>query len=94
MKNKLNPVHPGEILKEELRERGLSATALAHSLDLPVHLITSILSKQTQITLETAFLLSQFFHTSPHFWLNLQESWRIRQAENRLNLSRSIDSDL
>ncbi len=35
MANKMRPVHPGEILRDELNELGLSANALAKALGVP-----------------------------------------------------------
>ena len=42
----MRPVHPGEILREELDELGLSANALANALDVPTNRITAILRGQ------------------------------------------------
>ena len=86
MHNKMNPVHPGEILKEEMQELGLAATVLAQSVGVHANRITSIVNGQRSITPETAILLSQFFKTSPQFWLNLQQTWGLRQAEIHLKL--------
>lgn len=89
MQNKMNPVHPGEILREELHERNLSATALARAMNIPVNRITTIVKGQRNITPETAILLAQYFKTSPEFWLNLQQTWGLRKAETRLELERN-----
>lgn len=86
MQNKMNPVHPGEILQEEMCERELTASALARAMRVPVNRITSIVNGQRNITPETAILLAQFFKTSPEFWLNLQQTWGLRKAEVRLRL--------
>ena len=37
--NGMRPVHPGEILDEEIEELGLSANALAKALDVPTNRI-------------------------------------------------------
>ena len=44
--NSMSPVHPGEILREEIDERDLSATALAQALHIPANRITAILNGQ------------------------------------------------
>ena len=44
VKNGMRPVHPGEILGEELDTLGLSANALARALGVPVNRITLILN--------------------------------------------------
>ena len=80
-KSGLAPVHPGEILGEELNEIGLSASALARAIDVPVNRITAILNGSRGITADTALRLSRYFDTTARFWLNLQQTWQIRQAE-------------
>ena len=45
-KNGMRPVHPGEILREELDEFGLSANALSKALGVPVNRVTMILNGQ------------------------------------------------
>lgn len=77
----MRPVHPGEILTEELQERGMSANALAKALSVPPNRITAILKEQQGITADTALRLSHYFGTTPQFWLNLQKSFELRSAE-------------
>lgn len=80
-KNRMKPVHPGEILREELDELGMSANALSKALDVPVNRITDILNGQRAVTASTALRLSRYFDTTPHLWLNLQKTWELRRAE-------------
>lgn len=79
--NGMRPVHPGEILAEELEELGLSANALAHALYVPTNRITAILKGQRGVTADTALRLSRYFGTTPMFWLNLQKSFELRKSE-------------
>ena len=81
MKNEMKPVHPGEILSDELEELSMSATALAHALAVPTNRVTAILKGQRGITADTALRLSRYFGTSPQLWLNLQKTFELRQAE-------------
>ena len=81
VRNGMRPVHPGEILREELQELGMSANALAKALDVPTNRITSILNGQRGITADTALRLSRYFGTSPHLWQNLQSTYELRTAE-------------
>ena len=80
-KNGMSPVHPGEILREELDALGLSANALARALGVPVNRITLILNGQRGITADTALRLARYFGTTPQLWLNLQQTWELRRAE-------------
>lgn len=79
--NGMRPVHPGEILAEELEELGLSANALAHALCVPTNRITAILKEQRGVTADTALRLSRYFGTTPMLWLNLQKTFELRRAE-------------
>ena len=79
--NGMRPVHPGEILAEELDELGLSANALANALAVPTNRITAILKGQRGVTADTALRLSRYFGTSPRLWLNLQKTFELRVAE-------------
>ncbi len=79
--NGMRPVHPGEILGEELQELGLSANALANALGVPTNRITAILNGQRGITADTALRLSRYFGTSPQLWLSLQQAFELRKVE-------------
>ena len=79
--NRMRPVHPGEVLRGELDELGLSANALAKALAVPTNRITAILKGQRGVTADTALRLSCYFGTTPQFWLNLQKTFELRVAE-------------
>ena len=53
------PIHPGEHLKEEMSELGMSAADLARKLDVPTNRITAILKGQRAITGDTALRLAR-----------------------------------
>lgn len=80
-RNGMRPVHPGEILREELAELGMSANALSKALDVPVNRVTAILNGQRGVTANTALRLARYFRTTPQLWLNLQKTWELRRAE-------------
>ena len=77
------PIHPGEVLQDELREIGLSAAELARNLDVPTNRITGILNGRRAITADTALRLGHWFGMSAEFWLNLQKQYELRLAEQR-----------
>ena len=77
----MRPVHPGEILREELDALGLSANALSKALGVPVNRITTILNGQRGVSADTALRLARYFGTTPQLWLNLQKAWELRRAE-------------
>ena len=78
------PIHPGEILADELQELSMSAAELSRILHVPTNRITQILKGQRAVTADTALRLSQWIGTSPEFWLNLQKSYELRLAEQEV----------
>ena len=77
----MRPVHPGEVLREELDTLGLSANALAKALSVSVNRITMILNGQRGVSADTALRFARYFGTTPQLWLNLQKTWELRRAE-------------
>ena len=84
-KNGMRPVPPGEVLNEEfLKPLGLTANALAKAIGVPPNRITAILKDERGITGDTAIRLGTFFKTSAEFWMNLQMTYDLRNAEKTL----------
>ena len=81
VKNGMRPVHPGEVLRDELDELEMSPHALARALAVPPNRITAILKGQRGVTADTALRLSRYFGTTPEFWMNLQQTFELRTAE-------------
>lgn len=80
-KNKMRPIHPGEILREEyLEPMGLSANALALALRVPATRIGEILKERRGVTPDTALRLSKYFETDPQSWMNLQTNYDLKIA--------------
>ncbi len=85
MNEKLNPVHPGEVLLEEfLKPMGLSQNRL--SLEIGVHprRINEIVLGKRRITADTALRLARYFGTSPQFWMGLQNDYDLDVAADTL----------
>ena len=78
------PVHPGRVLKRELRARELSANRLAIELKLPSGRITDILNAKRGISPDTALRLARYFGNSARFWLNLQTAYELAVAEREI----------
>lgn len=81
--NGMRPVHPGEVLREELEALEMSAKAFASAMDVPGNRITAILNGQRGVTADTALRLSRYLGTTPEFWLNLQKTFELRVAETK-----------
>jgi len=76
------PVHPGRILKRELKVRNITANRLALGLRVPSGRISQILNEKRGVSAETALRLSQYFDNSAQFWLNLQTRYDLAKVES------------
>ena len=79
--NGMRPVHPGEILCEEIAAANVSKGVLAKALDVPLDLVTGIVGGTAGIGADAALRLACYFVTTPKLWLNLQQTWELRRAE-------------
>ena len=77
------PIHPGEILADELEELGLNARRLAEILEVPPNRLYQLLSGKRNITADTALRLGQYFGMSPDFWMNLQSAYELDLARQQ-----------
>ncbi len=83
-RKKLPPVHPGEILAEDLRDAGLSMNQLARAIHVPMNRISAIVNGQRGITGDTAVRLARYWGTSPQYWMNLQSHYELEVAQDAL----------
>jgi addiction module HigA family antidote len=81
---RMRPIHPGEILRDELAELGLSARAFARALGIPVNRVTHILRAQRGVSADTALRLARYFGTSAEFWMDLQSDYELRRARGEV----------
>ena len=79
---RLNPVHPGEILKHEFMEPfGLSSNRLAKNIGVTPARINEIVRARRGITADTALRLAQYFNTDAQSWMNLLHYYELEVAE-------------
>jgi antitoxin HigA-1 len=79
----MRAVHPGEVLKDELDELGVTPTEFARQIDVPPNRISQIIAGKRAVTGDTALRFGHWFGTEPQFWLNLQSAYEIRIAEEK-----------
>jgi len=83
--NKIDPIHPGEILLEEfLKPMKLSQNRVALDMRVPARRINEIVLGKRKITADTALRLAKFFGTSPQFWLGLQMDYDLDITEDQV----------
>ena len=74
------PIHPGEILADELEEIGLTAKKLADLIEVPPNRLYQILAGKRNMTADTALRLAQYFGMAATFWMNLQSAYELDVA--------------
>lgn len=85
MPKKINPIHPGEILKEEfLKPNGITEYRLAKEIKVPPRRINEIIHGLRGISADTALRLGKFFDVSAEFWMNLQTHYELEKQEEVL----------
>ncbi len=77
----ITPVHPGELLRDELEEIRLTQTALAKHIGVLPKTVNEICRGKRGISAEMAMKLSKALGGSPQFWLNLQNNWELSQLD-------------
>ena len=76
-------VHPGEVLRDELTEFGITPTAFARQIDVPPNRVSQIIAGKRSVTGDTALRFGHWFGVEPQFWMNLQTQFDLATAEQR-----------
>ena len=93
IENRMRPVHPGEILREDfLAPLGLSVNALAQALRIPASRLHEVVNGRRGITPDTALRLARYFGGDAQSWLNLQTAHDLRLAQ--LQRQEEIERDV
>ena len=79
------PTHPGEILNSEfLGPMGLTQVELAKRMGVPIQRVNTLINGKRDMTAETAILLGRVLKTTPEFWMNLQDTLDLFEAQRHL----------
>lgn len=78
------PIHPGEILADELEEINLTGAELARIINVPANRVMQIIAGKRAITADTALRLGQYFGMSADFWMNLQKMYELDLARQEV----------
>lgn len=84
--DRINPFHPGEILREEFLEPAdMSQRELADRMDVYYPRVNQIVNGKRGISADTAARLARVFDTTEEFWMNLQNSYELTQLKEEEN---------
>lgn len=82
----LPPIHPGEMLRDELEAIAFSARKFAAHINVPPNAITEIMKGDRGISAEMALRFARAFRTSPQYWMNLQDIYETKKARATTNV--------
>ena len=77
----IHAIYPGEVLAEELEERGIGGAEAARALGVAQCRISNIMRGKTGITADTALRPGSWRGTGPEHWLNKQKDYELHLAE-------------
>lgn len=84
------PVHPGEVLREDvLKNLGLSVSEAARRLGVSRQQLHRLLACTHPITTEMALRIGKFAGNGPGLWLRMQQAYDLWHAENRMTIELS-----
>ena len=79
------PVHPGEILREDvLPTLGLSVSEAARRLGISRQQLHRVLACTHPITTEMALRIGKFAGNGPDLWLRMQQAYDLWHTEQRM----------
>ena len=79
------PIHPGEILREDvLPSLGLSISEAARRLKISRQQLHRVLACTHPITTEMALRIGKFAGNGPGIWLRMQQAYDLWHAEQRM----------
>lgn len=75
------PIHPGEMLKDELQARGISQRKFVELIGVSYSVLNEVLNGKRPITTEYALKIEAATGTKAYMWVNMQTARR----DNRLS---------
>jgi antitoxin HigA-1 len=90
-KNGLPPVHPGEIIKQDiLPSTGLSVTAAATALGVSRQMLHDILAERKPLSAVMCLKVSRLFGGTPELWMRLQAAYDLKKVEQDKKVMRRV----
>jgi addiction module HigA family antidote len=90
-KNGLPPVHPGEVIKEDiLPSTGLSVTAAARALGVSRQMLHDILAERKPLSAVMCLKVARLFGGSPEVWMRLQAAYDLKKAEQNKKVMQRV----
>lgn len=76
------PIHPGEMIKDEIEYRGISQKALAREIGISASVLNELLNGKRSVTTEYALLLEAALGIEADLWIRLQAEYNKQVAKS------------
>lgn len=80
--NPSRPIHPGEMIRDEIEYRGISQKALANEIGIPASILNEVLNGKRAVNTEYALLLEAALGIEADLWLRLQADYNKQMAKS------------
>lgn len=90
------PIHPGEMIKDEIEYRGISQKELAAEVGIPASVLNAVLNGKRAVTTEYALLFEAALGIDADIWLNMQSAYNLQKTKSdasfmaRINRIRNV----
>ncbi len=85
------PIHPGEILKDELQARGMSQRKFAALIGVSCRILNEVLNGKRPITTEYALKIEAATGIKASIWMNMQTAYAMQMARQDHKLSAILE---
>ena len=86
------PVHPGDVLKEEIESRGISQKRFAELLNIPYGQLNEILNGKRAISTDFALMVEAALGINPDLLINMQNRYDMALARHKISLTERLKS--
>lgn len=86
------PIHPGEILKEEIEYRNIKQTKLAEQMGISYKILNDILNCRRTITTQTAMLFEAALDINAGLLMRIQFDYNMQVAKQDISFVRKLES--
>lgn len=85
------PTHPGETIKEEIAERGISQRQLAKQMGVSYNVLNEILNAKRPVSVEYALMLEAALGIDADLWIGMQAEYNKQVAKRDLKLQKRLE---
>ena len=84
------PIHPGELLKDEIEYRGISQKKLAESTGISYTVLNEVLNCKRSVTTEYALLFEAALGIEAGMWIRIQADYNMQTAKQNKSFAERL----